>query len=554
MSILISPDLLKLLVYLAFLSVIITFHGFPLHLSRDLFVTAKSFVRRIIDFVRYRKATKDMNARYPDATAEELAPDNTCIICREEMRPWQPGNQGAPQQARPVDERLRPKKLPCGHILHFACLRSWLERQQACPTCRRSVLAQGPARSDGDNQRNERIGMLLANPPADVLAGLRNRQNVHPGAANAPPVVANAPPVAPAQNQPRTFNIGPLRIALNNGQPANQARTPLQRAQVGQHGVNPAQPGTANRHLSSNVQNTQRPSVATNIAFAQYQLTEIERQIAAELRQLNLEQTHLNVVRALQSELERLRQMRLQPGQTRLTGFSSSYPVLPSASAPGTGNPPGASPISSDVRPTSTIPSVQGRPHVNAGSSSLSNSIAVADNNAVVAVPAGMTLPEGWRLVPLRRRVVAVDARLSATNTSGAPSASNAPTSSAALPDLSVPFSTEPRQNTAQSPTQNTSNNGAATNAPLSYVSGPAASPASVSTNRPLSGTSSWSFGQIAEPSSSHEAAAPADDNVSTDVTRESAQETPNGTPGSSTTQKRSAHAATVEDAEGSSV
>jgi E3 ubiquitin-protein ligase synoviolin len=24
--------------------------------------------------------------------------------------------------------------LPCGHIFHFHCLRSWLERQQTCPT------------------------------------------------------------------------------------------------------------------------------------------------------------------------------------------------------------------------------------------------------------------------------------------------------------------------------------------------------------------------------------------------------------------------------------
>ena len=27
-----------------------------------------------------------------------------------------------------------PKKLQCGHIFHFHCLRSWLERQQSCPT------------------------------------------------------------------------------------------------------------------------------------------------------------------------------------------------------------------------------------------------------------------------------------------------------------------------------------------------------------------------------------------------------------------------------------
>ena len=32
------------------------------------------------------------------------------------------------------------KKLPCGHIFHAACLRSWFQRQQTCPTCRLDVL------------------------------------------------------------------------------------------------------------------------------------------------------------------------------------------------------------------------------------------------------------------------------------------------------------------------------------------------------------------------------------------------------------------------------
>ena len=59
--------------------------------------------------------------RYPWATKEELEfSDKICIICREEL-----------------DEA---KKLSCGHMFHFGCLRSWLERQQACPTCRTSLL------------------------------------------------------------------------------------------------------------------------------------------------------------------------------------------------------------------------------------------------------------------------------------------------------------------------------------------------------------------------------------------------------------------------------
>lgn len=32
------------------------------------------------------------------------------------------------------------KKLPCNHIFHPNCLRSWFQRQQTCPTCRTDVL------------------------------------------------------------------------------------------------------------------------------------------------------------------------------------------------------------------------------------------------------------------------------------------------------------------------------------------------------------------------------------------------------------------------------
>jgi E3 ubiquitin-protein ligase synoviolin len=83
-----------------------------------------------------------MDQRYPDATEEEMTAmsDRTCIICREEMtlrgRPTvaEPGTAAqAPTGARD-GPNTTPKKLPCGHIFHFYCLRSWLERQQSCPT------------------------------------------------------------------------------------------------------------------------------------------------------------------------------------------------------------------------------------------------------------------------------------------------------------------------------------------------------------------------------------------------------------------------------------
>ncbi|ERN20188.1 hypothetical protein AMTRI_Chr06g201290 [Amborella trichopoda] len=114
-------DLLHLSMYLFFFLAIFINYGLPLHLIRELYETFRNFKARVADYIRYRKITSNMNDRFPDATPEELnASDATCIICREEM--------------------VTAKKLICGHLFHVHCLRSWLERQQTCPTCRSYVL------------------------------------------------------------------------------------------------------------------------------------------------------------------------------------------------------------------------------------------------------------------------------------------------------------------------------------------------------------------------------------------------------------------------------
>lgn len=143
---LLVPDFLKLATYLTFFMIILTFYGLPLNIIRDVYLTARSFITRLRALVRYHNATRDMDRRYPDATETELADmsDRTCIICREEMvlRANAPAagapnaQQEAPNPPPPSQDgpNMTPKKLPCGHIFHFQCLRSWLERQQSCPT------------------------------------------------------------------------------------------------------------------------------------------------------------------------------------------------------------------------------------------------------------------------------------------------------------------------------------------------------------------------------------------------------------------------------------
>lgn len=73
---------------------------------------------------------------FPYCFAWTCRSDSTCIICREEM--------------------TTAKKLICGHLFHVHCLRSWLERQHTCPTCRALVVPPENGASTAGVQHGQR--------------------------------------------------------------------------------------------------------------------------------------------------------------------------------------------------------------------------------------------------------------------------------------------------------------------------------------------------------------------------------------------------------------
>lgn len=366
-------DFLKLVVYLVFFAILLRFFGLPIHILRDVVVTIRSFARRIMDFVRYRNATRDMNERYPDATAEEVAREDVCIICREEMTSTQPPvaaeGEPAPQPAagaQRVPDRLRPKKLPCGHILHFACLRSWLERQQNCPTCRRPVVA--PQRLQGAaadaNNLPENVGG--AGQP-NGLGG--NQMPGQPGAQGELP-------------RARVYQFGPFRIGFgavrgdlfhNLHQQIHQGNAPLQPPA----NANPA----GARQVGFGLGFGRRPPAPTPVQHAPAttvstltdifaQLQQIEQQIAQEMSALRAATDQLRHVTQLQMELDRLRVQANTQAQTA----------------------PSATPTT--TIPTSTSTTASRRQFVsNPGATPL----AAGDSR----LPEGLTLPPGWTLLPL---------------------------------------------------------------------------------------------------------------------------------------------------------
>jgi E3 ubiquitin-protein ligase synoviolin len=326
-----ATDFVKASVYMGFFTVLMTFYGIPIHIMRDLFMSVRSLIKRINDFIQYRNATRDMNTRYPDATGDDLSRENICIVCREEMRPWNPPGAEGVQPGRRVDERQRPKKLPCGHILHFSCLRSWLERQQVCPTCRRPVLGEAtPQPGQPNNQANAAAPDQPNQPNAQIQGGLRG---FLPGNAQQPPA-NQAQPGAPAPqgaqpNRPngnmRVFNFGPFRLALGNLRlPAEQAgnannvRNAIdqlrQQAVAGQVPQAPTQLPQGQIPTQALLPNN-APAILTDqmgAALAQqpigirYDILRIQQHIIQQLRHLNVQNEQLEVTSRLLVELNRL--------------------------------------------------------------------------------------------------------------------------------------------------------------------------------------------------------------------------------------------------------
>ncbi|ODM19788.1 hypothetical protein SI65_04774 [Aspergillus cristatus] len=513
-------DFFKLIVYLTFFAILFTFYGLPIHILRDVVLTIRSFGRRIMDFIRYRNATRDMNERYPDATTEEVTGEDVCIICREEMIPWQPDQPGRPG-ARRVPERLRPKKLPCGHILHFACLRSWLERQQNCPTCRSPVVVprnRGQAGEvapqqniPGGNQGNGAGGLPRARiyqfgpfrigfgaGRGDVFHNLQ--QQIHQGNAAMQPA-ANIP--AGARQVGFGFGFGrPPAGAVPAPAPA-QAPTPV---------------------AAPTPTPTTQPSFSATPRFQdmQSQLQHMEQQIIHEIDQLRLSAHQLQVVRLLQAELQRLRnQQATTPGLN--PAFSQNPPPFTSPS-----------PLPSTVTSRHQFISSPRATPMTAGDARL---------------PDGLTLPQGWSLIPLHSAAQQSGEQREQRNTDATLHSAPEPTTNASpepsSSTLHVPVVSEPPSSNLESEDrrdENTEASNTATTQNLpNWSSGLTAGPDS---HRVESPANDWNGVASYQPTEKVQGPSAAADEGEQEAGPSNVDET------SSTSSKGKGRAATVEDAD----
>ncbi|KAJ3210510.1 hypothetical protein HDU67_005241 [Dinochytrium kinnereticum] len=214
-----TPDFFKLITYFLFFAIVVHFYGLPLHIIRDLYMTLRSFIHRCRDLIQYRRATANMNERYPDATAEELAAtDRVCIICREEMEirgpaPGNPPVEGAAGAVRPGVPGQPNQQAPAGG-----------DPSTPKKLGRRSVLAD-------------------AAPGAVPLPpGVAVPQPLRPNNAPIPPANQAQPPAAPAAGaQPVAFPLQQALQALWNQQQQQPAVAPG----IASGGGTAGTPGTA---------------------------------------------------------------------------------------------------------------------------------------------------------------------------------------------------------------------------------------------------------------------------------------------------------------------
>ncbi len=109
-------EVVKVITYIAFFALVCMHYGLPFHLIREVYGAYFSFQNKLMSFLKYLQLVRNLDGRFPDASQLELDNAGDCLVCRERLE--------------------KGKKLPCGHVFHLDCLKSWLQHQQSCPLCR----------------------------------------------------------------------------------------------------------------------------------------------------------------------------------------------------------------------------------------------------------------------------------------------------------------------------------------------------------------------------------------------------------------------------------
>lgn len=180
--------------------------GLPLSMIQGTYLSIKQAYDEIGQLIVFVRAARRLDSMLPNATAEDLnSSDRLCIVCRADMKTIE---EYETQFHRKPSERRCPKKLRCGHILHMGCLKDWLERSDACPLCRKKVLA-----SENTATHTERDNHGTAAAPQEPPTARSASENTNLAESNSN--VTSPPNASDATISNTPGNTQPLYSAAN---------------------------------------------------------------------------------------------------------------------------------------------------------------------------------------------------------------------------------------------------------------------------------------------------------------------------------------------------
>lgn len=106
----------------------------PIMLIKDVLWDCLTLHQNAKGLWKIWRNNKQLDDKLPTMSEDQLRnTDNMCIICMDELIPEQ-------DEGHTRNTKNKPKRLPCGHVLHLYCLKNWMERSQTCPICRLAVF------------------------------------------------------------------------------------------------------------------------------------------------------------------------------------------------------------------------------------------------------------------------------------------------------------------------------------------------------------------------------------------------------------------------------
>lgn len=139
-----TSSFIRLCLYLVLVAIMTQYIFVPLFALWPTYIAFRSFRYYFTVILLARKAVSNLRSYQVPSTEELERYNDLCIVCREDL----------------VNRDCR--KLPCGHIYHLSCLKSWFQRKQSCPLCRFDVLSDPQPRT-----HNSQPDVGAAVPPAN---------------------------------------------------------------------------------------------------------------------------------------------------------------------------------------------------------------------------------------------------------------------------------------------------------------------------------------------------------------------------------------------------